>query len=220
MTTIWSYGPPTTSVSLPTVIAMTEETDHAGFAIGSLLEEYKGLPRMEAYLGAIVGMLQPLETLCWQLLRERYLDTVDGYGPAVGTQLDGIGAIVGEGRNNRVDAEYRIFLRVRGLINKSNGRVEELNAIVDTLGADTVHIIELFPARLEVYAMGVDCIDETFSSLMEAKAGGVALDFIYSPADFADTFKFSSTYATETVSATSGFGSVYASTGGVLAGVL
>jgi hypothetical protein len=221
MTVTWTYAvtPPVAPVSIGDSFTLEPQTDHAGNAKANLLEQFKSLPRMEAFVAAVVSLLQPLEDVCWQLLYERYLYAIEGRGPGEGVQLDGIGRIVGEPRKDRSDSDYIAFLSVRVLINTSNGKINELNSILDLMGIEYIRTLEVPPAHLEIYAIGNPFPGDSFLAMTEAKAAGVGLAFIYSRAALADTFSFSDTHDTEQTAATQGWGSVYSATGGQLAGV-
>ncbi len=195
----------TTADSAP----LAKEDDHAGLALTRPLTEYQGLPRFEAYLTAIVNLIQPLEDLGWQLLQERYLDdlstTPAGTG-AIGEQLDGLGEIVGEPRNDKEDEEYRTFLRVRILVNNSDGKMEQLIDILELIEFETIKIKEKFPAHLNVYVTEAVYPLETARFMGEAKAAGVSLHFIFTGQAAADTFSLSSSYNSKETSATTGLG--------------
>ena len=201
------------------VAPLAPQSDHGGVAVERLLEEFHDLPRMEAMVRDLVELLQPLEDLAWQLLRERYLFAVDGYGPAVGEQLDGLGAILGEPRAGRVDDEYRDFLQVRILVNNSDGTWPDLHAILDLLPLVVQEAEELWPAHIWIEATGALYGYQAWRYLREAKAAGVGLTMILSSYDASDVFTLSAAYGAEQSSATLGLGGEYVSTGGRLTGV-
>jgi hypothetical protein len=221
LVTSWSYlvEAPTVVPVVSDVYALEREDDHAAYAKSRLLEFYK-LPRMEAYLESIVGLLQPLEDLCWQLLEERYLEAISGNGPAEGTQLDGLGLIVGESRGNADDDTYRAFISVKILINRSTGKIEELYDILVLLGCDTYAVIEDHPAKIDVYATNVQYYEKTRDAVLLWKPAGVGIGTLYfSTVSAANTFTLSDQYGTETFSDTQGLSSEYGPViGGKLAG--
>ena len=194
--------------------------DHAAQAAGRLLEYYK-LPRMQSFVGAIVALLQPLEDLCWELLEERYLDTINGNGPAVGVQLDKLGLIVGEARGNAVDDLYRSFIGVKIKINISTGKTEELYEILSLLGCEDTKVVELYPPELEIYATQVSYPRKTFDAMLLTKAAGVRIgNFVYIGVGDGSALSLSPIYDTETFSSTKGLASEYAvpPIGGYLSG--
>lgn len=222
MTTSWTYGisAPAPSPSIGDLYPLAKQDDHATYASSQLLAQYKNLPRMVSFVESICGLLQPLEDVCWQLLRERYIDAIDGYGGAVGIQLDGLGQLVGEPRKGLPDAHYRTFLEVRALVNTSNGFAEDLLEIVEKIGFDYTVYIEIYPAHIEIYVGDSDYSRVAFLLLNEAKPAGVGLTFIYSEYPDDETFAFSDLVATEQTDVDQGFCSVYGvEAGGRLSGV-
>ena len=70
--------------------------------------------------------IQDLEDSSFEVLLNRWIDT------AVGVQLDGVGAIVGEAREGRGDDEYRLAIKARIQINFSEATPEDiLTALVN-----------------------------------------------------------------------------------------
>lgn len=164
----------------------TYEADGAALLIGDFKK-----PKIEALLKSYLGQAQEVEDALWQLYVDRRLAN------AVGVQLDVIGKIVGEVRKGRTDAVYRTWLGARILANRSNGRPEELIAIVKavTPASTTVWVEEEFPAALTVHAVGaVDA--ETGNALAQllalaARSAGVRLLFRWT-SESAGAFRFSS----------------------------
>lgn len=166
----------------PTQDGLSYVEDHANDGLDLLLEQFKGKPNLEAWLAVLLGQVQDIEAALWQLLTERDIDN------AYGAQLDGLGSIVGERRNGREDEVYRTAIRVRVAVLRSNGRVEELIAI----------LVLLFGTELDVWiresqmALEVELRSETgvnttpalvIRILRAAKAGGVRLDLGYAVGD-------------------------------------
>ena len=151
----------TFSLELPSTVEesdiapLAHETDHATVAVDKLLHQFKDKPRIQSVLDRLMEMLQAAEDTYWQLITERFLNAVPtGEGPAEGEQLDVIGRVVGEPRNEQLDAEYITFLKVRILINNSDGLMEQLYSILDLIGFDSIRLLETHPAHLEVYVTG------------------------------------------------------------------
>jgi hypothetical protein len=217
-TWVYSISAPV-SAAAPTADGLAYQGEHTELALSYLLEEFKRLPRMEGMLSDLVDMIQGVEDLAWSVLTERSLDQVEGSGPAVGVQLDGLGRILGEPRAEKSDSVYRKFLRVRILVNNSDGKTEDLLEILDLIGSTGIYIQDLPPAHIYIQVFQTDDGDEVFRYLTEAKAAGVGLTFVYSLTNVNGCFQFSDTYATEETNGLLGFGSVYSSTGGDLTGV-
>ncbi len=191
--------------------------DHCADGRASLVSQFRGKPRIEAFLCAFLESVQELDDASWQVLTERGLDS------AVGAQLDIIGAIVGEERQGREDEEYRPFLRARVLVNRSHGRTEEMLAIARiVLGNVSITLREEFPAAFTIVVdVALELTPATlFRLLHQAKAAGVRLFLEYTLVPDDETFTFASAAEPE-LDPSRGFGSAFdANTGGRLAGVI
>jgi len=107
--------------------------DHLAQARGRLLSQWKGRPSIDLVLqlifgddaAALSGGFRDVEGLVASLLDGRRLTT------AVGVQLDGLGAIVGQTRlGGESDADYLKKLRAAVLRNKSDGTEADLAAMI------------------------------------------------------------------------------------------
>lgn len=198
-------------------------TDYEQRAHDRLIQYFQGKPRLRALLGSYADQAQELEAVFW------YLYTKRGISNAAGVWLDVLGEIVGEPRQDRTDDGYRSAIRVRILVNRSDGKHAQLVTIAERMlgdGAD-VQITESFPVALvvRVYSdMGAVLPTDLVRMLRQAKAGGVRLDLVY--ATNADrTFRWGSTPtsagATPAAAHTTGWGSTTdAALGGLWAAVL
>lgn len=154
-----------------------EITDHEQQAHDNLIHYFRNKPRLRAVLGSWAEQIQELETVFWYLLTRR------GLSDAEGVWLDTLGDIVGEPRRDRSDAGYRAAIRVRILVNRSNGKLPELITIAGRMlgtGAD-VQATEHAPASIVVRVNSDpgDVLPEDLArALRQAKAGGVRLDLI------------------------------------------
>jgi hypothetical protein len=183
------------------VYPLAPQSNHKGYAQAVLLEQFHAMPRMEDMTGDLAGMCQSLEDVCWQLLRERYLYPVDGYGPAEGQQLDDLGELLGEPRAGRGDDAYRLFLAVRILINVSDGYTEDLLGILDLLTTGFRRVLEVPPAHDEIWIYESIYVVDAWRALKQAKSGGVGITLIYSSQADGKVFKWSSQSGVETPNA-------------------
>jgi len=122
---------------------LSKKTTHVLEAINTLVEQFKNKPLIKSLVTAWVNQIQDIENMYYELRTERQLNN------AVGVQLDGLGNIVGEKREGKDDDEYRNAIRVRILINKSNGTTENIYAVMKAfLNIDNVElkIIDYYPA--------------------------------------------------------------------------
>lgn len=168
-----------------------EITDYEQRAHDRLIWYFQNKPRLRALLGSYAEQAQELETIFWYLYSRRGIST------ATGVWLDVLGEIVGEPRQDRTDEGYRSAIRVRILVNRSDGKHHQLLTIATRMLGDgaNVQITEHPPASLlvRVYSDLGDVLPaDLVRMLRSAKAGGVRLDLIYAT-DPDATFMWGST---------------------------
>jgi hypothetical protein len=164
--------------------------DYSAEGNDRLIEEYKKKPFIEALNSAVLDELTELEKVFWDLYVLRSLDTAEG------VQLDGLGDIVGEPRGNKDEETYRRFIRIRVLVNNSDGKIEQLYSILRGLLGEgfIADIQDSFPAGIVVYVGSpLDPLtpEDVNRLLRKAKGGGIRLDFVYSDLDETDMFLWS-----------------------------
>lgn len=121
---------------------------------------------LQKWIVTYTNQIQDLEQAFFQLINERTVDA------AVGAQLDGVGSIVGEQRFGRNDPDYRVAIKGRIRLNKSNGTIEDIIAVLRSQIAKTVRITEdSFPAHFEAF------FDETIDILGASVTSGNAEKF-------------------------------------------
>lgn len=108
-------------------MSVTHITDHADRMVDLLLQQFKSKPNVEALLRAWSITIQAVEDMLYDLFTKRSVDT------AAGTQLDILGAIVGETRNARTDEPYRVAIKTRVLRNVSSGTPDSILFAFDLL---------------------------------------------------------------------------------------
>lgn len=171
---------------------------HSANAVAHLIDEFRK-PRWSALLSAIVDEYQVCEDTLFQILAAFDVDT------AVGEQLDFLGKQVGERRDNRVDADYRAAVRARMLVNRSNGKIEELYAIILALFPDAVASVTEFPPASIVVditaALGGVTLQTVATLLHQARLGGVRMNLNLT--DSASSFLWA---ATDTSAPNNGWG--------------
>lgn len=146
--------------------AMVEE------AVGLLIEWFRK-PRWVALLQSMVGEIQEAEDAVYAVLSALDLDT------AVDDVLDKFGRLVGELRQGRSNDDYRAAVRVRILVNSSDGKLEQLIAIARGLvPTAVVSVQELYPAALRMYfsTLGTVSFRTVERLLHQAKPAGVRLN--------------------------------------------
>lgn len=171
--------------------------NHVEQALARLMEQYKGEPNIEAILTALIDQIQDLEDAIFSLDEGRQLYNGSTY-PAVGAQLDGIGALVGALRNGLTDEEYLFLILGTIAKNTSDTTISAVQNVIQFLfQPEGFHLYEVFPA-----AVGFDFsntpVDPSFFNLLigiiQASLGaGISLDYVvqYSAANpfaFVDLF--------------------------------
>lgn len=156
---------------------------HCQAAVDLLIAQYRDQdqPLIRAWLCAYLDRLQDIDTATASLY-ENALDLDN----AEGVHLDLLGRIVREAREGRTDTAYRNALRVRVLVNRSQGTVADLIGIADLFegGDPEIQVREYQPARVTVavLAVAVNSPEALHTRLRRAKAAGVALQTITHPA--------------------------------------
>lgn len=167
---------------------LVRQDDHRTDGLNKLLAQFKGMPRMEALLGAFMDQIQKIEDVLFALYTERWIDT------ALGDNLDVIGRVVGEPRQGISDDDYRAFLRARVRVNRSTGLLAELIQIVRLIQNDglDVRATEVYPAALILEAEEVVTVNpiRVGKMLEQAAPAGVSLRFYYPTAPRANTLMF------------------------------
>ena len=120
---------------------MTEqETAHVAKALARLLTTPGDEENLRALVTVFATRTQALEDALFPLITDTGLDV------AVGDALDQWGALVGEPRDALIDAEYRLMIQARILVNTSDGTPERMLRILSVLaGASGLHLAEVFP---------------------------------------------------------------------------
>lgn len=188
---------------------------HGAAAVELLLTQFRGKPKIEALLRSLVAPYNRIENALWQMVtRVIPLDSAEG------GNLDLWGRILRAPRRGLTDDQYRVRLQVRMLALRSNGKIEEIYAILRAALGDTVSvtIYDAPPATL-VVDIGEPLSSDAWTyedTIVAAKAGGVRLVFVTNPAADAEVFTWDDGSGLD--GATLGWGSaVTSTTGGVWA---
>lgn len=193
-------------------MVLTYKSTHVTEALDRLVEQFKHETNMQGVVTSFVNQIQDLEDSGWELFTERSLTT------AIGAQLDGVGSIVGEDRENRSDDEYRLAIRVRILRNLSESTPEDILEIFNLYRPGVYKLIENPPAALSLIPQEAltpsDPTPQQFAQLLDdIKGAGIGNAFIYGGYDVGYAFQFASGDTLES-SALKGFGNDTGTTGG------
>lgn len=205
---------------------------HADDGVGLLIWQFRGKPRLEAMLRALLTGVQDAENAVWAVLTERWLDNAEG------VQLDRIGTIVDFARAGFEDEVYRTLLRAQILVLRSRARRQDLLRILEVVGV-TISLVAISQSGIaamrivvgEPFAGAIDGADvfrllagSTSTSSRNrnqrgAKAAGVRLTFEWPTAAVDESFTLADT--TPAADSARGAGDAVAGgVGGYLASVL
>lgn len=177
-------------------MAFEHVTDHEDRALARLLTQYADKDGVRALVSAGAGAVQTIEDVVWQLYTLRTL------GDATGTQLDTLGAIVGQAREASTDARYRARIRGRILANRSNNSAEAIIGIAQAVvnDANLVAVLTVVPpAAFVLELQGVVVDDDTADVLADlvrvARAAGIGAFVQWSTEAEVDTLTCDATAA-------------------------
>ncbi len=171
-------------------MSITKNDTHVADALSNRIQQFKNKEDFADLIRIYVEQVQDLEDALFQVLLDTTLNT------SIGEQLDNLGEIVGEDRLSRNDEDYRQALRVRILINKSSGTIEEILEIAKTFTQDSglIEIKEFSPASLTIQVTNQLLVDalRLAIALDAARSAGVGLQLLYTLSPENETFTFSS----------------------------
>lgn len=197
---------------------ITTISNHISVSLNNLLQQYKGRTNWTLLITALVGRVQDLENACETLKHRLDIDSMTG------VQLDGIGKIVGQPRYGYADDYYRLLLKMRVAINRSQGLTEQLINVVKYLtNSPTVQIREVYPAGFQVH-IDIALTDPLTISFLKqaiqvAKQGGVDFCFV-SFVDPTNPFTFGLSTDGDLIGTGEGFSSIADPTSGGKLGYL
>jgi hypothetical protein len=187
-------------------------------AVGLLLSQFRGKPRIEGILRALVDGVQDLDDGVLQVYVGRWIDAAEG------VQLDELGTLLDLARSGWPDETYRRLLKAQILVLASDGEYSDVIAVLAAVGITAVHVEDVTVAAMHVSLdePPPDDIDGgiLFDLLERTRAGGVRLTFEFPTATADDAFTFADD-TTTTVDAARGFGDATgADVGGYFEGLL
>lgn len=148
--------------------ALAHITDHEGIGFRKLILFLQSKQRVQDFCRAMLSCLQDVEDVAWALFTL-------GWNPDTlhGVNLDVLGEIVGEPRAGRADPDYASAVKVRILVNSSDGKAEQIYQILKLLSPTaTVQITPQYPAALTVSMSTLGSAStNTASGLLRASVG-------------------------------------------------
>jgi hypothetical protein len=195
------------------------KTTHVDQGLSRLLEQFRGKSKLEALLRSYLRRIQELEDATWEVITLRALDVAED------AALDMLGRIVGRGRGDLSDEDYRIALRAQIRINRSSGTTEDLIAVgvLSLPSGFALSLTEHYPAAVTIQVDGAVtwAILVLWQNLVTTKAAGVRLFLLWSQAAPADSFTFASQTSPQETSDDLGYGdSLTVGVGGQLQSVI
>lgn len=147
---------------------LTQVTTHKADAATKLTDQFKGRKVIGGLLAAVTTSVQELENVFFDILNKRLLTN------ATAAQLDTIGSLVGEPRNSRDDTTYKRAVQTRIMINRSQGRAEDVIQVVASLLGATFTYTEDYPAGFVIDIPAATTIAaELLKSIKQTRAVGV-----------------------------------------------
>lgn len=161
-------------------------TTHEETGLDRLLDIFKK-PKCEAFVGARLKLVQDLETAVWEV--NDYVSIEAGFGII----LDNIGALVGRGRNDYSDDDYKVGLYVQIRLNRATGveaDLEDVTEIATSGGSENYVLTEHYPKTAIVERLEPDvAVEPMIDNLRQLRPLGTRMFLIYSPvAARANTF--------------------------------
>lgn len=170
---------------------IVQVTDHED-RVDRLIEQYRGLPDLEALIKSYLAQVQDLENVIFEVILERVIDN------AVGVQLTVLGNIVQQPRLTPIDADFKTAINARIAINLSDSTPEDLLRVAALIltGGEEVEIREEPPGQVRITVVDPLTVDPTLAQVLldEADPAGVRLLFAYTvTVDEPDAFTFGDT---------------------------
>ncbi len=165
-----------------------EITDFTEPALELLTQRFKGKPVITGLLSSLTAKVEDLEAVLWDVINKRLITN-----NPVGDQLDQLGAIVGEKRDSRSDADYFPAVQVRIKVNRSQGRAEDVLQVAHLLFTGTWTYAE-FPAMgFYITALDITGAISILRLIGQTRAAASRGVLVYSTWPTGTDFIFSST---------------------------
>lgn len=142
--------------------------------IDKILYRFKEYKNITDLMYSLLTEVSLLEQTFSDLYNERNLQT------AIGKQLDQIGKLIGEERQGKDDDEYRKYLYIRTLVNKSSGTTPEIEEVINrTEDATFIQVFNHYPASIYIYIKTPKIPDPSLIDLIKNMIpAGVSLGYI------------------------------------------
>jgi len=131
-------------------MAYSKKDTHVEEGLANLISQFEDKKKIRDLLTGYLSQIQNIEDAASGVIRILDKDS------AVGKQLDLIGALVGEPRSGRTDANYLVAINARIALNNSEAtRNEVINIAILVAGSPiTVTVTEQYPAAFDMVIDG------------------------------------------------------------------
>jgi hypothetical protein len=193
---------------------MTPIENHIDQALAKTIARFKNKPRFAAWCAAHLRRWQELESVFWDIIDSRDVDTCDE------TRLVLLGKIVGQARIGTLE-QFRIYVKARISVNRSRGRVADVVKVARLLlggvsySEPSAHFIRI--SHPDALDLSVHDPNTIATLLRETKSAGVGLHLIYSGQAPANRMRFS--YTSTASNPNQSFSYLAGGTGGKWAGL-
>lgn len=198
---------------------LTEDPDVVSNAVARLTDYRRNKPVIRALATVLARRAAAVEAVALDFYTARWLDNAEG------ELLNAAGEVVGEPRLGRADDLYRLWIKARIRINRSEGKIADSYHLVRLIAGQDVIVryVEQAPAGYRVHVDGT-AVDahELFKLLSAVKPAGVRMNLFYAPElDVTNVFTLSATSSIDAGDSDKGFGDTgNPAVGGKLRGVL
>lgn len=187
-------------------------------AIARLTDLYRTQPVVRALVETLAERFQHEDSVECELYRAQWIDT------AQGSLLNAIGELVGEPRLGRSDTLYRLWIKARVRINRTQGTIADSYHLIRLIAGDNVDITyrPQHPAAYTIEVNGADVDAAEMYKLLDAvRPAGVGMNLLHTPdEDLTTVFTLSDTDELTTGDSLKGFSDTDQLTGGRLRGIL
>jgi hypothetical protein len=169
-------------------------------ALARRTDDYKRDTNFGYLVKSFTDQLQEIENATWEVILERLLDNAEG------VQLTVLGKIVGEPRFSADDDEYRVGVRCRIAVNKSQGFRSDIYLVCTMCLRYNNETIDFKIREHYPCTVFVDCADYQFDMSLElimgylhdTRSGGVRLQLIYPTRAITNSFTWAEGSTVET----------------------
>ena len=166
------------------------DPDVVAKAIARLTDLYRTKPRVRALVTTLAERFQTEDSVDLSLYLNQWI------GTASAGLLNAIGELVGEPRLGRSDDLYRLWIRARIRINRTQGTVADSYHLVRLIAGQDIDVIytPTPPAAYTIEVNGTDINPTELYNLLDAvRPAGVEMRLLYTPVDTANIFTLSTT---------------------------